>query len=110
MKEFLPSNESDIKMDSLRIENKELKGRINRIKEELTEQEKSSKVAIGKIYELKDSEKRGLVRSSSQITASLREIKSVSLSEINELEREISNLKLRKKECEKDQVTDKIIK
>lgn len=37
-------------MDSLRIENKELKGKINRIKEELTEQEKSSKVAINKIY------------------------------------------------------------
>jgi hypothetical protein len=51
-----------------------------------------------------------LIRSSSQIAAGLKEIKSASLSEINELEREIESLKVKKKDAEKDFVTDKIIK
>ena len=40
----------------------------------------------------------------------MKEIKTSSLSEITELEREIENLKIKKKEKEKDLVTERIIK
>jgi len=51
-------------MDSFRAENKELKQKIQALKDKLTTQEKNSKETIGKIYELKDSEKRsGLAKS-----------------------------------------------
>lgn len=85
-------------MDALKIENKELKGRITRLKEELTNQEKNSKTVINKIYELKGEEKRTLMKSTHSITASLKEMKSASLNEISELEREIESLKNRKKD------------
>ena len=41
---------------------------------------------------------------------SLKEIKRTSLTEINSLEQEIQTLKTKKKEVEKDKVTEKIIK
>lgn len=67
-------------MDAIKIENKELRSKINRLKEELTLQEKSSKSVINKIYELKESEKqRTLAKSTSSITASLKELKSASV-------------------------------
>lgn len=40
-------------MDAIKIENRELRGKITKLKEELTVQERSSKTAINKIYELK---------------------------------------------------------
>jgi predicted nucleotide-binding protein (sugar kinase/HSP70/actin superfamily) len=85
LEEFIPTNQTDVKMDAIKIENKDLKVRIAKIKEELTVQERSSKTAINKIYELKDEEKRTLAKSSHSITASLKELKSASLTEINEL-------------------------
>lgn len=111
LEEFIPSNQTDVKMDAIKIENKDLRSKINRMKEELTAQERSSKSVINKIYELKGEEKqRTLAKSTSSITASLKELKSASLNEITELEREIENLRNRKKDMEKDMVTDKIIK
>jgi hypothetical protein len=67
-------------MDAVKIENKELRSKINRLKEGLTLQEKNSKSVINKIYELKESEKqRTLAKSTSSITASLKELKSASV-------------------------------
>ena len=67
-------------MDAVKIENKELRSKINRLKEGLTLQEKSSKSVINKIYELKESGKqRTLAKSTSSITASLKELKSASV-------------------------------
>ena len=67
-------------MDAIKIENKELRSKINRLKEGLTLQEKNSKSVINKIYELKESEKqRTLAKSTSSITASLKELKSASV-------------------------------
>jgi hypothetical protein len=98
-------------MEAIKIENKELRSRITRLKEELTTQERSSKTVINKIYELKGEEKqRALAKSTSSITASLKELKSASVHEISELERELEELKNRKRDAEKDLVTDKIIK
>jgi hypothetical protein len=70
-------------MDAIKIENRELRSKITRLKEELTAQERSSKTVINKIYELKGEEKqRALAKSTSSISASLRELKSGSLTEI----------------------------
>jgi hypothetical protein len=67
-------------MDAVKIENKELRSKINRLKEGLTLQEKNSKSVINKMYELKESEKqRTLAKSTSSITASLKELKSASV-------------------------------
>jgi len=67
-------------MDAIKIENKELRSKINRLKEGLTLQEKNSKSVINKMYELKESEKqRTLAKSTSSITASLKELKSASV-------------------------------
>lgn len=46
----MPNNQADEKLDALKAENRELKGKINKIKEFLTTQEKNSKSAIFKIY------------------------------------------------------------
>lgn len=108
--EFIPSNEGDSKMESLRLENKELKHKISKVKETLTIQEKNSQATIGKIYELKDEGRKALAKSSRQISTSLKIIKQSSLSEITELQKELQQLKTKKKEVEKDLVTDKIIK
>ena len=63
-------------------------------------QESTSKETLNKMYELKDEERRGGLRSktSKKISSSLREIRSTSLSEIAELQKEIETLKTRKKE------------
>lgn len=84
LQEFLPNNQADEKLDALKVENRELKGKINRIKEFLNTQEKNSKSAIFKIYELKQEEKKSLVKSMLP-TASLKQFKSLSPTELSEL-------------------------
>ena len=112
VKEFtVPPGDADPKMDIIKRDNRELKAQIIGLKAQLRRQENASKETLNKMYELKDEEKRGIrSKTSRKISSSLREIRSTSLSEIAQLQQEIETLKTKKKDVEKDLVSDKIIK
>jgi hypothetical protein len=75
-------------------------------------QEKNSQSTISRIYDLKKEDRKGLVRFTRSITSSLKDLNQATAfnSSINDLEKEIELLKLKKKDLEKDLITDKIIK
>ena len=77
--------ELTLRLARFKKENKELRQKISVLKGQLSSQEKHSQETLDKLYHLKDEEKRGLSRSSREISKSLKEIKRTSLTEINSL-------------------------
>lgn len=75
-------------------------------------QEKNSQSTINRIYDLKKEDRKGIVRFTRSITSSLKDLHQASAlnSTLQDLEKEIEQLKLQKKDLEKDLITDKIIK